>query len=100
MARDWGSRCACVRPVAPGEIATPMTGQEDEDPRNQERLGHPARPTRRCSRDRRCDCISCEPAGRLRDECVVGRGRGMLQMGPQAGSHLTSNAWQGIRRKA
>jgi NAD(P)-dependent dehydrogenase (short-subunit alcohol dehydrogenase family) len=55
---------------------------------------HPARPTRRCSRNRRCDCISCEPSGRLRDGCVVGRRRGLLQMGPQAGSHLTSNDWR------
>ena len=29
--------------IAPGEIATPMTGQEDEDPRGTERPGSPAR---------------------------------------------------------
>lgn len=30
-----------VNAVAPGEIATPMTGQEDEDPRTTERPGVP-----------------------------------------------------------
>jgi NAD(P)-dependent dehydrogenase (short-subunit alcohol dehydrogenase family) len=36
---------------------------------------------RRCSRNRRCDCISCEPSGRLRDGCVVGRRRGLAADG-------------------
>ena len=76
FALELGQHNITANAVAPGEIATPMTGQEDEDPRNEERLGHPARTTRRCSRNRRCDCISCEPSGRLRDGCVVGRRRG------------------------
>jgi NAD(P)-dependent dehydrogenase (short-subunit alcohol dehydrogenase family) len=43
MALELAGAGITVNSVAPGEIATPMTGQEDEDPRGTERPGIPAR---------------------------------------------------------
>jgi NAD(P)-dependent dehydrogenase (short-subunit alcohol dehydrogenase family) len=43
MALELAGEGITVNSVAPGEIATPMTGQEDEDPRGTERPGIPAR---------------------------------------------------------
>jgi NAD(P)-dependent dehydrogenase (short-subunit alcohol dehydrogenase family) len=42
MALELARHGITVNAVAPGEIATPMTGQEDEDPRDAERPGIPA----------------------------------------------------------
>jgi NAD(P)-dependent dehydrogenase (short-subunit alcohol dehydrogenase family) len=42
MALELAEHGITVNSVAPGEIATPMTGQEDEDPRGTERPGIPA----------------------------------------------------------
>ena len=42
MALELGKHGIAVTSVAPGEIATPMTAQEDEDPRDEERPGVPA----------------------------------------------------------
>jgi NAD(P)-dependent dehydrogenase (short-subunit alcohol dehydrogenase family) len=41
FALELGQHHITANSVAPGEIATPMTGQEDEDPHQQERLGIP-----------------------------------------------------------
>jgi NAD(P)-dependent dehydrogenase (short-subunit alcohol dehydrogenase family) len=41
MALELAEHGITVNSVAPGEIATPMTGQEDEDPRAEERPGVP-----------------------------------------------------------
>lgn len=42
MALELAEHGITVNSVAPGEIATPMTGQEDEDPRGEQRPGVPA----------------------------------------------------------
>jgi NAD(P)-dependent dehydrogenase (short-subunit alcohol dehydrogenase family) len=42
MALELAQHGITVNAVAPGEIATPMTGQEDQDPRRNERPGIPA----------------------------------------------------------
>jgi NAD(P)-dependent dehydrogenase (short-subunit alcohol dehydrogenase family) len=42
MALELAPHGITVNSVAPGEIATPMTGQEDEDPRTTQRPGIPA----------------------------------------------------------
>lgn len=41
LAFEWGRYGITVNSVAPGEVATPMTGQEDEDPRQIERTKYP-----------------------------------------------------------
>ena len=43
MALELAPEGITVNAVAPGEISTPMTGQEDVDPREQDRPGIPAR---------------------------------------------------------
>ncbi|HEX8102390.1 MAG TPA: SDR family oxidoreductase [Solirubrobacteraceae bacterium] len=42
LALEWAEHGITVNAVAPGEISTPMTGQEDEDPRANDRPGIPA----------------------------------------------------------
>src|SRR3954447_20238152 len=42
MALELAEHGITVRSVAPGEIATPMTGQEDSDPHDEDRPGVPA----------------------------------------------------------
>src|SRR5690606_4774688 len=41
IALELGDQGITANSVAPGEIATPMTGQEDEDPREKHRPGVP-----------------------------------------------------------
>jgi NAD(P)-dependent dehydrogenase (short-subunit alcohol dehydrogenase family) len=42
LALELAEHGICVTSVAPGEIATPMTAQEDQDPREEDRPGVPA----------------------------------------------------------
>ncbi len=83
-----------VNAVAPGEIATPMTGQEDTDVRTEER---PGVPLRRPGDAREIAAVIAFLAGR--DAAYVTGASwpvdgGMLQMGPMAGSHLQSDDWR------
>jgi hypothetical protein len=41
LAFELGKHQITVNSVAPGEVATPMTGQEDEDPRGKDRAKYP-----------------------------------------------------------
>jgi NAD(P)-dependent dehydrogenase (short-subunit alcohol dehydrogenase family) len=87
-----------VNAVAPGEIATPMTGQTDEDVRaaDGEHL-RPGVPLRRPGDAREVAAVVeflCSPeAGYVTGASWAVDG-GMLQMGPMAGSHLDSDDWR------
>jgi NAD(P)-dependent dehydrogenase (short-subunit alcohol dehydrogenase family) len=80
--------------VAPGEIATPMTGQDDEDVRKQSRPGVPlGRPGDAREVASVIAFLAGEDSSYVTGASWVVDG-GMLRMGPQAGSHLESDAWR------
>jgi NAD(P)-dependent dehydrogenase (short-subunit alcohol dehydrogenase family) len=85
-----------VNAVAPGEIATPMTGQEDEDPRSS---GHkrPGIPLGRPGDAREIAAVvaflASPGAGYVTGASWPVDG-GMLQMGPMAGAHMDSDDWR------
>jgi NAD(P)-dependent dehydrogenase (short-subunit alcohol dehydrogenase family) len=83
-----------VNAVAPGEIATPMTGQEDEDPRTTERPGVPlGRPGDAREVAAVIGFLASPDAAYVTGATWPVDG-GMLQMGPMAGSHLGSHDWR------
>jgi NAD(P)-dependent dehydrogenase (short-subunit alcohol dehydrogenase family) len=83
-----------VNSVAPGEIATPMTGQEDEDPRGTERPGVPVGRPGDAREIAAVVAFLCSPqAAYVTGASWVVDG-GMTQMGPTGGAHLESDAWR------
>jgi len=94
MAIELGQHGITVNAVAPGEIATPMTGQEDEDPRKTDRPGVPlGRPGDAWEIAAVVAFLASPEASYITGTSVVADG-GMLQMGPMAGSHLESGRWR------
>ena len=94
LALELGQYGITANTVAPGEIATPMTGQEDEDPHTTDRPGVPlGRPGDAREIAAVIAFLASPQASYVTGASYVVDG-GMLQMGPQAGSHLTSNDWR------
>jgi NAD(P)-dependent dehydrogenase (short-subunit alcohol dehydrogenase family) len=83
-----------VNAVAPGEIATPMTGQEDDDPHSTHRPGVPLGRPGDAREIAAVVAFLASPAASYVTGASWPVDGGMLQMGPMAGSHLTSDDWR------
>ncbi|MGW0120324.1 SDR family oxidoreductase [Streptomyces sp. NPDC003327] len=94
MALELAEHGITVNAVAPGEIATPMTGQEDTDVREESR---PGVPLGRPGDAREVAAVIGFLAG-PDSSYVTGASwavdGGMLRMGPMAGSHLREDDWR------
>lgn len=96
MALELAEHGITANAVAPGEIATPMTGQEDEDVARKERPGIPlGRPGDAREVASVIAYLAGPDASYTTGASWVVDG-GMLRMGPQGGSHLTSNDWRHV----
>jgi NAD(P)-dependent dehydrogenase (short-subunit alcohol dehydrogenase family) len=96
LALELGQYGITANCVAPGEIATPMTGQEDHDPHAEQRPGVPlGRPG-----DAREIAAVIAFLASAQASYVTGASwpvdGGMLQMGPQAGSHIPNDDWRRV----
>ena len=83
-----------VNAVAPGEVATPMTGQEDEPVQPKERPGVPLRRPGDAREIAAVVAFLCTPAAGYVTGASWPVDGGMLAMGPMAGSHLRSDDWR------
>ncbi len=94
LALELAEHAITVNAVAPGEISTPMTGQEDVDPRTEPRPGVPlGRPGHASEVAAAVAFLATPAAGYVTGASLVVDG-GMLLMGPQASERLTGDEWR------
>ncbi|MEV6202464.1 SDR family oxidoreductase [Streptomyces sp. NPDC051771] len=94
MALELAPHGITVNAVAPGEIATPMTGQEDEDVSRTSRPGVPlGRPGDAREVAAVVAFLASGEASYVTGASWAVDG-GMLRMGPMAGSHLRDDQWR------
>ncbi len=94
MAQELARDGITVNAVAPGEIATAMTGNEDADPFRIDRPGIPAGRPGHADEIAAVVALLASPAAAYVTGASWPVDGGMLMMGPQAGSHLTSDEWR------
>lgn len=94
VALELGEHGITANCVAPGEIATPMTGQTDEDPRGTDRPGIPLGRPGDAREVAAVIAFLASPAASYVTGATYAVDGGMLQMGPQAGSHIESHQWR------
>lgn len=96
LALELGAHGISAVSVAPGEIATPMTGNEDVDPHTVDRPGIPlGRPGDAREVAALIAFLASPEAAYISGASIVIDG-GMLQMGPQAGAAITSHDWRTV----
>ncbi|RIX27720.1 SDR family oxidoreductase [Amnibacterium setariae] len=93
-ALELGRHGITVNAVAPGEIATPMTGMEDQDPTEVRRPGVPLGRPGSAHEIAAVVAFLASPAASYVTGASWPVDGGMLQMGPQGGSHITSDDWR------
>lgn len=94
LAMELAEHNITVNSVAPGEISTPMTGQEDVDPRTQPRPGLPlGRPGHADEVASVVAFLAMPASGYVTGASFVVDG-GMLLMGPQTSQLVDSDEWR------
>ncbi|MFB7249643.1 SDR family oxidoreductase [Microbacterium sp. NPDC056234] len=94
IALELGGHGITAVSVAPGEIATGMTGNEDTDPREVDRPGIPLGRPGDAREVAALIAFLASPGGAYISGTSIAIDGGMLQMGPQAGAAITRHDWR------
>jgi NAD(P)-dependent dehydrogenase (short-subunit alcohol dehydrogenase family) len=94
LAHELAASGIRVNAVAPSEIATEMIGNEDVDPFTADRPGIPVGRPGHADEIAAVLALLASPAAAYVTGSSWPVDGGMLLMGPQAGSHLTSDEWR------
>ncbi len=94
MAQELGEHGITVNAVAPGEIATPINGMDPEDADRTHRPGIPLGRPGKAEEIAAVIRFLASPESSYVTGASWAVDGGMLQMGPQAGSHLENDGWR------